>query len=301
MKTRKLQPGADADKNMNTAVRTGWLSVGVNVLLFAVKLAAGFVSGSVAIIADAWHTLSDSFTSVVVIAGAQYARKPPDRDHPFGHGRAEIIAPVIIGTLLAAVSLNFLIEAFERLVTMHGANFGIFAIVVTAASAAAKEGMAQVSFAAARKSGSKGLKADGWHHRSDAISSLVVLAGVIAGRHIPWIDGALGIIIAMLIGYTAYEIIKDGINPLLGEKPPDQLVNKIKKIAGDTTPEAVNMHHFHLHTYGEHKELTFHITIDGKNSICKGHQIATEIENALEEQTGIVATIHIEPHEEAPE
>ena len=169
----------------------GWAALVVNILLFGVKYWAGIASGSLAIIADAWHTLSDSFTSLVVLAGTAVGSKPPDREHPFGHERAEVIAALVIGVLLAVLGFNFIVDGVEKLQSGTGAGFGLFAIIVTAGSMVAKEGLAQYAFWAGRRTGNSALHADGWHHRSDAISSLIILIGILAGRSLWWVDGVL--------------------------------------------------------------------------------------------------------------
>lgn len=281
--------------NKRLAFIEGWLSIVVNIFLFGIKYWAGVVTGSVAIIADAWHTLSDSVTSIIVIIGAKASSKPPDKEHPFGHGRAEIIGSVIIGVLLAVVAFDFLVESINKLRDGEGTVFGTFALVVTIVSILMKEGMAQYAFWAARKTNSKSLKADGWHHRSDAFSSVVILIGIFIGSYFWWIDGAMGIIIAALLFYGTYEILKDAIGTLLGQRASEDLIKQIKSMATECCDTDLNLHHFHLHHYGNHQELTFHIKLDGKLSLDESHTIATKLEKRIKENLNITATIHMEP------
>lgn len=283
------------NNNNRLAFIEGWLSIIVNILLFILKYWAGVVTGSVAIIADAWHTLSDSVTSIIVIVGAKASNKPPDKEHPFGHGRAEIIGSVIIGVLLAVVGFDFIIESINKLKGGEGTQFGTIALVVTILSIVLKEGMAQFAFWAARKTNSKSLKADGWHHRSDAFSSVVILIGIFLGPYFWWMDGAMGIIIAFLLFYGTYEILKDAIGTLLGQDADKELIDEIKKLAFQCCQSDLNMHHFHLHHYGNHQELTFHIKLDGKLSLEEAHEIASKIEKIINENLNITATIHMEP------
>jgi cation diffusion facilitator family transporter len=282
-------------KSTSLAYLEGWLSIVVNVLLFGLKYWAGIVTHSVAIIADAWHSLSDSLSSLVLLVGVKAATKPADKKHPFGHGRAELIASVIIGVVLAIVGFDFFMEGISKLSKHEAADFGTFAVVVIAVSVVVKEGIAQFSFWASRQTGSQVLRADGWHHRSDAISSVVILVGIFFGKYFWWIDGVLGILIAILILYTAYDILKEGINPLLGEHPDEELVSRIKAIADRFAPSAVDAHHIHCHRYGRHRELTFHIYLDGATNLNDSHAIADAIETAIREELDIEATIHVEP------
>ncbi len=283
------------NNNSKLAFIEGWLSIIVNVLLFVLKYWAGVVTGSVAIIADAWHTLSDSVSSIIVIVGAKASNKPPDKEHPFGHGRSEIIGSIVIGVLLAVVGFDFILESVERLKGGESTQFGTIALVVTILSILMKEGMAQYAFWAAHKTGSKSLKADGWHHRSDAFSSIVILIGIFIGPYFWWVDGAMGIIIAIMLFIGTYQILKDAISTLLGKDADPELIEKIKDIASACCDGDLNLHHFHLHHYGNHQEITFHINLDGKMSLEASHEIATQIEKKIQEKLNITATIHMEP------
>ena len=277
------------------AARAGWISILVNVLLFGLKYWAGISSGSVAIIADAWHTLSDSITSVIVVISVWIASRPPDEEHPFGHGRAEILASTIIGVLLAVIAVEFCIESVQRLVQQEAANYGTLAIAITALSVLAKEGLARYSIIIGKKTGSRSLKADAWHHRSDAISSVVILAGIFLNKFIWWIDGAMGILVALLILHAAYGILKDVFNAFLGEKPDKQILKKINDICTKHYESVVYPHHIHVHHYGEHTEMTLHIKLDKNLSLEGAHNITSMIEDDIRTELGIEATIHTEP------
>jgi len=277
------------------AARAGWISILVNVLLFGLKYWAGIASGSVAIIADAWHTLSDSITSIIVVISVRIASRPADEEHPFGHGRAEILATSIIGVLLAVIAVEFFIESVQRLVRREAANYGTLAIIVTAISVLAKEGLARYSIFVGKKSGSRSIKADAWHHRSDAISSFVILAGIFLNRYIWWIDGAMGILVTLLILHAAYGILKDVFSAFLGEKPDKKIINNINEICKKHYKSAVYPHHLHVHHYGEHTEMTLHIKLDKNLSLEGAHNITSMIEDDIRTELGIEATIHTEP------
>jgi cation diffusion facilitator family transporter len=282
------------DKN-KIAKTAGWVSIGINVLLFGFKYWAGIASGSVAILADAWHTLSDSITSVVVIIGIWYSTKPADRDHPFGHGRAEILAAVIVGVLLAVIGFEFLLESIQRIRVKDAADYGSLAIAVTAASVVVKEALAQYTRIAGKRSGSKALKADSWHHRSDAISSLVILAGIFFSPLAWWIDGVLGILVTLLIFHAAYDILRDTFSTLLGEKPDDEMVRKIMEVCKRNFQDEVFPHHIHIHRYGHHSEMTLHIKMPKELTLGEAHDVASHIEDNIREELNIETTIHMEP------
>ena len=273
----------------------GFVSIIINILLFILKYWAGVVSGSIALIADAWHTLSDSISSLILIAGVKLSSKKPDTKHTFGHGRWEQISAIFIGFLLAFVAYEFLKRSIEKFFSGESADFGLIAIVVTIISVLVKEGLAQFAFRLWRITGNIALKADGWHHRTDALSSLLVLAGILLEDFFWWMDSALGILISLMIFYTVYEIIRESIDKLMGESPDENLLIEIKKIVSAASEVHLVPHHFHIHNYGKHSELTFHIKMDGDINIKTGHDIATEIEKIIKQKMGIEATIHIEP------
>ena len=273
----------------------GFVSIFVNASLFGLKLWAGIVSGSVALTADAWHTLSDSLSSIIVIGGVKLSSKKPDKEHPFGHGRWEQIAAIFIGFLLALIAYDFLKDSIGQFQSKEAANFGMLAIIVTIISIVVKEALAQYAFYIARKTENISVKADGWHHRTDALSSVIVLVGIFFTKRFWWIDSILGMIIAFMLFYAAYEIIKDAINKILGEKPDKELIEKIEEMIRTLYPENVNPHHYHIHNYISSQELTFHIKVENTMSILDAHEIATNIETKINDEFNIISTVHIEP------
>jgi cation diffusion facilitator family transporter len=273
----------------------GWLSISINIILFIAKYWVGLATGSVAIMADAWHTLSDSLTSVVVLVGAKVSAKSPDEEHPFGHGRVELIASIIIGVLLAIVAFNFLMDSVTKLYHRESATFSNLAVIVFIISVVVKEGIAQFSIRLGKKYDSKLMIADGWHHRSDAIASALIVAGIYAGRYFWWIDGVLGIIVALLIFYATFDILKQSINPLIGEKPDQKVIDGVNEIANRVIGNEYDIHHAHIHRYGTNTEMTFHVQFQYPVSFEAAHEKVTELEKTLGEELDINATIHFEP------
>lgn len=278
--------------------KQGIISIIGNTLLFAIKYYAGVVSGSIALITDAWHTLSDSLSSLVIIIGTKISTKPADKEHPFGHGRVQLISAIILGILLSTIGFSFLTTSINKLINNEVATFGSLAIIVSIISIVVKELLAQYSFYLAHKTGQAVLRADGWHHRSDAISSIILLVGIIFGRQWWWADGVLGIIMALFIFKASYDILKEAIRPLLGEPPSKNTMKEVAVICTDITGQEIYPHHFHYHNYGYHKELTFHIAMNGNLSLYKTHQLADKIELQIRKELQIEATIHIDPLED---
>lgn len=272
-----------------------WNATAINVVFFGLKYWVGMVSGSVAMLADAWHTLSDALTSLVVIFGYWISDQPADKEHPFGHGRAESISAIIISTLLFVVGFNFLQESIRKLLYFQSASFNYLAICVFFVSVFVKEALALWSFWAGKKINSYSLIADGWHSRSDAIASGLIVVGALFGRYVWWIDGVMGIGVSLLIIYAAYEIIKQGSSLLLGEKLDEKLEKEIRELVYSVAPEASNLHHIHLHRYGDHLESTMHINLSPNMVLKEAHAVASKIEQTLRHKLKIEATVHIEP------
>ena len=272
------------DQHSKLGYREGLVSVILNLLLFVLKYYAGIASASLALIADAWHTLSDSLTSLVVIFGIKLSSKKPDKEHPFGHGRWEQISALIIAILLALIGVEFMKDAIAKLRGHEAADFGWLAYLATVASIVLKEGLARYAFYIARKTGNAAVKADGWHHRSDALSSLMVLAGLFLSPYFWWIDSVLGMLISFMLFYAAYGIIREAVNKILGEEPSEEVIGKV-----------AYPHHYHIHHYGDHIEFTFHIQVPGEETVEEAHRKATLIEMQIKTELKIDATIHIEP------
>jgi cation diffusion facilitator family transporter len=273
----------------------GVLSIVLNTALFGLKYWAGFSTGSIAVIADAWHTMSDTLTSVIVILGFKISSIGPDKKHPFGHGRAEIISSLVIGVLLAVVGFNFLVESIHRFIDRRAASFNSAAIMVFAVSVVLKEALAQFSIWAGKKIGSQSLIADGWHHRSDSIASVLILLGMLFGSYFWWIDSALGISVSLLIFYASFSVLRESTGALMGEQPSEQLSESLNRIVRDTASQVQNVHHVHMHRYGDHIEVTFHIKLRPETGLEEAHRISRELENKIKSDLNMAATIHIEP------
>jgi cation diffusion facilitator family transporter len=249
----------------------------------------------VALIADAWHTLSDSISSVAVIVGIRISKVPPDQEHPYGHGRAELISTLLIGFILAIIGLSFVRDSLYRLINEEAVTFGFWAKAVTIVSILGKEALAQLSFYYGRINESPSLKADAWHHRSDALSSVIILFGIFLGGRIWWMDGVLGLIVAGLILYSSFDIIKNVWDDMLGKSADEATTHKLNKIVNGMFAKEIYLHHVHMHIYGNHKELTFHIKLPPEMSLKEAHDIASRIEEKVRREMKIEATIHMEP------
>ena len=271
-----------------------------NTLLFFLKLLLGLFINSIALIADGVHSLSDVSTSGVVIFGFRIAKKQPDKEHPYGHGRAEYIATLIIATLLIITGFGFIQQSIERIIDPQNITHQEYAIIISAivmVSAVLKELMARFSFAISKRIKSDVLRADAWHHRSDAISSIGVAISIIGLRYgFPILDPIFGIIVSVIIIYVGINLIKTSSNFLLGQSPDKNMVEKIKTLA-QSTKGVKGVHEISLHDYGTTKVITLHAEVDNDLMLEKAHAIADTLEDKIQEKTNCSTIIHLEPKE----
>jgi len=275
-----------------------WVSIIGNVLLFLLKLLIGVAINSLSLIADAFHSLSDVLTSIVVLVGFKFGEKPADKEHPFGHGRIEIIATLIIAFLLIVVTYDIGKSAILRIISPQKVKFSSIAIIFMIVSAGFKEWMASFSIFLGKKINASSLIADAWHHRSDAIASLLVGLGLIFMRfNLYLIDGILAVCVAILIGWIAVRLIITSSNTLIGEAPDSELINKISQISL-SVPGVINIHDIYVHDYNTNKVISLHVEINDNLLADVAHEIATTVEEKIKEKTHAYnVTAHIDPKE----
>ncbi|MEM2004467.1 MAG: cation diffusion facilitator family transporter [Zestosphaera sp.] len=275
--------------------REGFVSILVNLLLFAGKYYVGLVHNSIAVVADAVHTLSDAVTSVVVVIGFWAAYRPPDSEHPFGHGRAEQVGAVVIGTLLGVVGFEFMLSSYGKLVAKESLIFSWTLVAVLMASALIKELLARWALKLGRAHKSQSIIGDAWHHRSDAVAAGLLAVGVIVGGDYWWLDGVLGLAVSALIMYTSAEIILITSRELLGSSPAGSEMEVLRKVVVSTSPLIEDLHHVHIHRYGDHVEISLHIRLPKDVSLEEAHRLADSVERAIKNELGWDATVHVEP------
>jgi len=274
----------------------GIFSVAVNTLLFIFKFVFGVLLNSISLIADSLHSLSDIVTSAIVIFGFKISSKPPDAEHPFGHGRVERIVTIVIACLLIVVGFEFFKSGFGRFRNPIPIKADAFVITMLCVSIFMKEFLYRLSLNLGRKIDSAALKADAWHHRTDAVSTVLVLFGFVSFRFgLYSLDGILGIGVACMIVYTGIVIIKESGSVLIGEAPSSSLVNRIKETAANL--DGINdVHHIHVHDYGSQLEVTVHVRVKGDTHVEDAHNKASEVERAIKECVpSAEVTVHLEP------
>jgi cation diffusion facilitator family transporter len=277
------------------AALEGWVSIVLNTLLFVVKLTLGLLTHSVALVADAVHTLSDSATSVLVIIGLKIAGKPADQKHPFGHGKMEPVATLVISVLLFVIGFELLKEALSNIATPSIVEIHWGAIAIVAGTVVVKELMARFAYVIGATIDSDTLKADAAHHRSDALSTVLVLVALI-GTHLGalYLDGVMGAGVALIIFYFAYGIARDAIDPLLGEAPPRETIDEIERAASGF-PVVQGIHDVLYHKYGSTVDVSLRIEVSGMESAEQLHQLAEAVEEKIGRVVGGRVIVHMDP------
>ena len=273
----------------------GWISVLVNGILFILKMAIGLMVGAVSVIADAIHTLSDVISSTVVIWGFKQAKKPADVEHPYGHGRAEYIATLIIAILLCVAGIEFIKVAIDRILHPEVVEAKWWMVVVLTATIILKEITAQYAEYLSSLIASGTLQADAWHHRTDAISSLLVVGAMVAGIFgYSAVDGWAGLGVALFLIYTGFEIARDAVDNLIGKPPTTEEVEDIRQIVL-SVDGVLGVHDITIHSYGQDKFASVHVEIDADKTTAVAHDISEEVEEQLEKAMGIEPTVHMDP------
>lgn len=277
----------------------GWISVFINALLFALKLFFGLLINSISLIADAFHTLADILTSIVVLIGFKIAKKPADIEHPYGHGRFETVATLAIAILLLIAGFEFLKSSLDRYMHVEAVRGSILVVAVMLFSALAKEWLARFSVDLGKRIDSSVLIADAWHHRSDAIASLLVAAAIVAAFFGYYrVDAVFGMIVSVLIIYTGIELGKTSVSFLMGKAPSQDLVVEIEQISC-SVEGVVSTHKTSVHDYGGRKAVSLHIQVDKTLSVDKSHAIAASVKYKIAQQLEDTSVeVHVEPCEE---
>lgn len=286
------QPGVHASYGFLEA----WVSIIGNLLLFVAKFILGLASNSIALIADSFHTLSDVVTSICVLVGFAVAKRPPDPEHPFGHGRSETIATLVIAVLLLAVGFEFLVSSVKRTIHPPVVLGTYWLILIMLAAALFKEWMARFSIHLGRVISSTTLIADAWHHRSDAIAALMVALSFLGAMlKIYRLDGFLGIGVSLLIIYTGFHLARNAIECLMGRKASADFEKRIVRIAR-RIDGVKDVHEIEVHDYGSVKAISIHIEVKPDLHVTRAHDIGTQVQEAIDKELGTKSTVHIEPY-----
>lgn len=286
------------DPKVRTAygVLAGVLGIILNFLLFAGKLIAGIISSSVSVIADAFNNLSDAGSAVISIAGYKIAAMPADREHPFGHGRAEYIAGLIVSCSIIFMALEIGKESISKIITPDELSADLLSLVILGASILVKVYIFFYNRYLGRLINSAPMKAVAVDSLSDCISTLSAIAALLV--YIIWginIDGCIGLVISFIIIKAGIEAARESLTPLLGQKADDDYIAGIRETAEKFSGIA-GIHDLHVHNYGVSSNVvSLHAEIPADKSFVEAHDIADALENELEKQFGAIVIVHMDP------
>jgi cation diffusion facilitator family transporter len=274
----------------------------VNAILILLKLVAGILGHSQALIADAVHSVSDLFTDAVVLLGLRIGRKAPDEEHHFGHARIETLASAVVGLALIATALYLGIGAALDIYRNTEYHPTKLALIGAGVSIALKEALYHYTVHVGRRIKSKLIIANAWHHRSDALSSVAVFAGVTGALINPsWyiLDSFAALLVSFFIVKIGLEILRDSLREFTDTAPSPEILSKIIHCTRNVEG-VLDTHDLRVRTSGGLYQMETHIVVDGQLSVTEGHRIAKAVESCLVEEVEDLdrVIVHVDPANE---
>lgn len=276
---------------------SGTIGIILNLFLFTAKLITGILSASISVIADAFNNLSDAGSSVVTFLGFKLANRPPDREHPFGHGRYEYVAGLGISVVILLVGIELLKGSIEKIFNSAAVTqTGLLSVFILIVSVALKLWMYFFNKAISKKIDSAALNATALDSLTDSVATAIVLIGLVISKFTGLnIDGYLGIVVALFILFTGVSTFRDSLSPLLGNSPDPDFVDKIRETVLQNEM-IVGIHDLMVHDYGPGRcIISLHAEVPCDADIIKAHDAIDLAEKTLERKFNCMATIHMDP------
>ena len=274
----------------------GAVGIGLNILLFLGKWLAGTLSGSIAITADAFNNLSDAGSSVITLIGFKLSGQKPDPEHPFGHGRMEYISGLFVSVAILIMGFELIKSSIEKLLHPEPIESSPVVMGILAASILVKVYMFYYNHSLSKKLQSAAMNATAMDSLSDTVSTTLVLAATLISHFTGLLlDGWFGVMVGVFIFYTGINTMKDTIDPLLGQKPNEELVSEIEQLV-TSHPVVYGIHDLIVHDYGPGRlMISLHAEVSSDGNILEIHDEIDNIENELQEKLHCAATIHMDP------
>lgn len=294
----------DTAQAKKIAMRVSFVSIAGNIVLSAGKLIAGVLGHSSAMISDAVHSASDVLSTIVVMVGINISSKKEDNSHQYGHERMECIAAFILAGLLFATGLGIGFSGVEKI--MHGGDLqapGLLPLIAAVVSIIIKEAMYWYTVLAAKKINSASLKADAWHHRSDALSSVGSFVGILGARMgFPILDPIASVLICLMIIKVSYDIVRDAIDKLVDKSCDDETIRRMQTVIMEQDG-VMGVDLLKTRLFGAKIYVDVEICADGNQTLIKAHEIAENVHQALEHGFPDVkhCMVHVNPKQNMPE
>lgn len=287
----------------NIAIKVSKISIFVNVILSVLKLVAGIVANSGAMVSDAIHSASDVFSTIIVIVGVMISSKEADKEHPYGHERMECAAAIILATVLAITGIGIGETGIKKIMAGNYDKLvvpGLLALICAIVSIIVKEWMYWYTKLSADKIHSDALRADAWHHRSDALSSVGALIGIAGARlGYPVLDPIASVVICVFILKAAHDIFKDALNKMVDTACDEMEENKFREVI--MKQEGVmGISSMQTRKFGSKIYVDVEIEADGNLKLYESHNIAENVHNAIEAAEPLVkhCMVHVNPYKE---
>ncbi|MCI7473070.1 MAG: cation diffusion facilitator family transporter [Clostridiales bacterium] len=293
---RDYQQVQDPAVRERYGVLSGGVGIFLNLLLSLGKFFAGVVTGSIAVTADAFNNLSDAGSSVVTLVGFKLAGQKADDGHPFGHGRIEYLAGLLVSLLILMVGVELGKTSVEKIIRPQEVAFSIMSVGILICSILIKLWMSLFNRKLGKRIRSAAMQATATDSLSDVVATSAVLAGTLIGHfaHVS-IDGWIGVVVAVFILRAGWGAAKDTLNPLLGTAPDPELVKAIQQLVL-SHEQVVGMHDLVIHDYGPGRRMcSFHAEVPEGNDIMEAHDAIDHIEREIQEKFGIETTAHMDP------
>ncbi len=286
------------DVRLSYGLLSGYTGVLVNILLFGIKFSIGLLSGSIAIAADAVNNISDAGSSVITIFGFKLSSKPADKEHPFGHGRMEYVAALIVSVIIVAVGFNFLKESVVRIFSPQAIHTNALVLGIFGGTMLFKLWLFFFYRRIGKRINSSVLRAAAFDSLSDLLATTVVLIAVIAARFTEFpIDGCAGTVVAGLVILGGIEILRDAINPLVGECPDPHLVEELQERLLKC-PGIRGIHDIILHNYGPNQYFaTAHAEVNREGDLLSVHDTLEAAEVEIAKSMPIRLILHCDPYD----
>ncbi|MCI8282247.1 MAG: cation transporter [Lachnospiraceae bacterium] len=274
----------------------GTIGICLNIFLFAGKFLAGSVTKSISITADAFNNLSDAGSSFVTLAGFKMAGAKPDMGHPFGHGRIEYIAGLVVSGVILIMAFELVKSSVEKIIHPQPVEYTVFAMVILLVSILVKLYMYSYNRAVAKKLDSAAVRAVALDSLSDSCATAVVFFAALAGKlaGLP-LDGYCGVLVGLFIFYAGIKAAKETLDPLLGQAPEPEFVEQVEKLVL-SHEEVCGIHDLIVHDYGPGRRfLSVHAEVPADGDILKLHEVIDHIEVSLQKELKCAAVIHMDP------
>ena len=273
------------------------VGIAINLLLFILKLVTGLTINSISVMADAFNNLSDMASSVITLIGFKLSSRPADKGHPFGHGRIEYFSGLVVSVLVLYVGIQFLVTSVRRLLDPSPLEFQWVPVILFLVSILLKIWIASFNSSLGDKIQSSALKASALDARSDVFISATVVTGLFVSHFTGWqIDGFVGLFVAIMIIRSAFELIRETLDPLLGIQPDDDVIDRMEEIL-ISHREIFDVHDTIVHNYGPNTTLaTTHVDIREDISVTEIHDIIDALEKRVKTELNIDLVVHMDPN-----